>query len=72
MNGEDHPRNMAQKTVLPDDVVCPYKLMNGKDHPRNMTQEKHSYYTAKHKGKIGFASPRFTSSYVGTPVESLD
>ena len=46
--------------------------MNGKDHPRYMAQEKHSNYAAKHKGKIGFSSPRFASSYVGTPEESLN
>jgi hypothetical protein len=37
-----------------------------------MTQEKHSHYTAKHKGKIGFSSPGFASPYVGTPVVILD
>ena len=59
------------KTVLPNDVFCYYKLMNGEDHLGNMAQEKYTNYTAKHQGKIGFSSPRFASSYMSTPVVSL-
>ena len=45
--------------------------MESEEHSRNMAQEKHSHYAAKHQGKIGFSSPRFASSFVGTPVVSL-
>ena len=41
--------------------------MKSEDHPRNMTQEEHSHNAAKHKGKISFSPPRFSSTHVGEP-----
>ena len=65
-------RTCCSLNMTPDDILSEHELMNGKDNPRNMTQEEHSHNTAQYKGKIGFSSPGFASSFMGTPAVILD